>query len=528
MDDGSNPEEVSRSVRWIGVAALWIGLFASGVAAAHPPDTTRPMLLETPESKALLDEGRAHMWAFRLDPAERVFRRLADRSDGKPAAYHHLAMVALLRGSVTDSDAHFQTFFERSDTLRTLLDERPESVWQRELEAETTLQRVLAAGKLGRYIRAALAARSAFRQFEALLEDHSDFNEAYLGMGLLHLTVGSLPAGWRNLLEWLGFSGTVTEGLGELQRAAERSHYNRQQAQVLLALADVILNQEVGRGAERLGRLYNERSESLLYAHLYGFALFRHREAARAKSVLRAAIEQSGPRYFYINYLDYYLAEVLFVQDQFDEAASRFRQYLDRHEGPALRAMARYRLGLALEMQGRRPAAVKWYKQVKTERDFDSDMYARRWAQKRLDAPMDSLDRQVLLGENAFRSGRYDRAERILRAVHGHDEATAAHRAEAAFYLGRLYHVQERYGRAYPAYLFAVQNPGDPDAQWGPWAQLHIGTMRAEQGQIEEAIQAYERAMDYEPGYDYAQSLEQTARVALEQLRERAKATPKK
>jgi tetratricopeptide (TPR) repeat protein len=487
---------------------------------AQPTESGAARLLETEASARLLEEGRTHMWAFRLQPAEAHFRQLAEQPGGAPAAYHHLAMTALLRGVVTDDNAHVRTFFERSDSLRMLLETEPQGVWRQQLQAETTLQRVLAAGKLGRYIRAALAARSAYNQFSALVEAHPEFDDAYLGMGLLHLTVASLPAGWRDLLEWLGFGGTAVQGYAELNRAATQSRYNQQPAKLLLALADIVLNQEVEAGTERLGQLYDAHSESMLYAHLYGFALYSNRQAERAESVLRGAIERNDPDYFFIDYLDYYLGESLFVQNQFEEAIPCFRRYLSRHQGAALRAMTRYRLGVALEMTGQRAAALELYQQVETERDFDSDRYAQRWAQKRIEAPLDSLGRALLRAENLFFSGDYDRAQAKLKAIHQHSGATAAQKSEAAFYIGRVHHVQKRYDRAYPAYLYVVNHPGDPEAEWQPWAQLYIAEMYEAQGKTEQAIAAYEKALAFEPPYDYAQSLEQIARIALEQLEE--------
>lgn len=482
-------------------------------------DPTRPMLLETEASETLLETGREHLFAFRMEAAERTFRTLQARPDGAEAAYHHLAMVALFKGLVTDERDHFETFMARSDTLKQLLNDQPASNWRRQLEAMTNLQRAVAAGKLERYVRAGLAARSAYNGFNALVRDAPEFDEAYLGMGLLHLTVASLPSGWRDLLSVLGFRGTAEQGMQELERAAQQSRYNQELAHMSLAVADILFNQEVERATERLARLYERDPQSLLFAHLYGFALYTNRQAEEAQQVLQAATEQ-GDAYFYIDYLDYYLAETYFVQDAFAEAERYYRRYLTRHEGPALRAMGLFRLGLALEMQQQRQAAVQIYRRVDTARDFDSDLAAQRWAEEHLERPMSALDRKLVRGENAFLSGRYEEAERILHAAFEAADATAEQQAKAAFYVGWLNHVQQQYERAHPAYYFAIQHPGDPRAQWGPWSQLHLGDMYAEQGRTAEAIQAYEAALDYEPPFDYHQSLEQRARIALERLRE--------
>lgn len=501
-----------------GVAGMLCtgSLFLGAPAAQADP---RPMFLDTEASEALLIEGRRHLFAFRMPAAEAAFRRLARRPDGTAAAHYQLATVALFKGMVTDDPAHFEAFMAQYDTLRTLLDPKPSTRWRRQMQATMDLQRAIAAGKLEQYVRAALAARAAYNGFEALVEDAPDFAEAYMGMGLLHLTVASLPAGYRKLLSVLGFRGTAEQGIRELKHAATHSRFNQELAHMSIALADIVLRGRIAHGTKRLGRLYDRQTESLLYAHLYGFALYTHREAQRAEAILQPAVDlQASPDYFYIDYLDYYLAEAQFVQDDFAAAEAAYRRYLERHDGPALRAMGRYRLGLALEMQGRRGAAVQVYRQVEATRDFDNDLVAHRRAQMRVETPMTPLEKRLLHGENAFQSGRYERAERLLRSVFQRPDAAAVHKARAAFYVGRLHHVQGHYTEAYTAYRYAADHPGNPQAEWGPWAQVFIGDLRAEQGKTPEAIQAYRTALAWETPYDYYQSLEQKARIALERL----------
>jgi tetratricopeptide (TPR) repeat protein len=81
-----------------------------------------------------------------------------------------------------------------------------------------------------------------------------------------------------------------------------------------------------------------------------------------------------------------------------------------------------------------------------------------------------------------------------------------------------VHHVQEKYAQAYPAYHYAIEHPGHPEAEWGPWAQLYIADMYTEQGRTQEAVNAYQKALNWDTPFDYSQSLEQRARLALEQL----------
>ncbi|MEO0974553.1 MAG: hypothetical protein AAFX85_15800, partial [Pseudomonadota bacterium] len=154
-----------------------------------PAPRDRIMMVATDEGAALLTAGRAHLLAFELDQAAAQFERLAELEPGGPAAYHHLATIALWRGLVTEDARHFDAFFDWSDRTEAALDDAAASPWRGLIAAERELSRATAHLKLAQYTRAALAGRAAFRGFERLVRDHPDFHDAYKGLGLCHVAV---------------------------------------------------------------------------------------------------------------------------------------------------------------------------------------------------------------------------------------------------------------------------------------------------------------------------------------------------
>ncbi len=501
------------------LAAL-LGVVAAPCLAQSTEQSTAPRLLQTEVSRRLLAEGRRDLLAFRMPAAERHFRALAERPDGAAAGRFYLAAASMYKGMVTGDPAYFEEFSKRSDRFREALEDMPEGVWRAQLEAEGDLQRALVGTKTQSYFQAALAGRSAFNGYEALIEAHPRFADAYLGMGLLHLTVASLPGGWRRLLGVLGFSGSAEEGLRELRFAAQESRYHREAGAATLALVQIVIYQDTERGLALLRPLYEAHPQSLLFAHLYGFALLMDRQAQAAEEVLRGAVARhDDPDYFFIDYIEYYLAEALFRQNAFFGAETYYRRYLARHGGPALKAQATLMLAFSLEMQGRREAALTFYRRVQGTRDFDSDAAAYREAQHRLAHPLEGLERTLLLGRNAFDAGRYDEALRLLASVFNDPNASAGERAEAAYRRGRVFHVQGRLRRAPTAYAYAAAYPGNPHAKWEPWSRFYLGQIHAARGEEQAALDAYAQALAHDEPFDYAQALEQAVRVAREEIK---------
>ena len=487
------------------------------VWAASAPAEAQPLLLKTEASEKLLSSGRDHLLAYRMAEAERDLRLLSQRPDGRPAAYYFLSSAALHRALMTDREEHFKTFHGRSDTLKQILQRLEASTWRSFMRAEIDLFDSIALTKQNSYVRAALSARSAFNGYERLIKRSPEFYDAYRGMGMLHLAIGSMPSTFRFILKILGFSGTVTQALRELETAHRRSIYNREDAAIYLALMHTMLFIDEEEGLRIMHSVYQSHPESILFAHFYGFLLVSNRRAAEAERVYRQAISRAeSGRYFYIDYMDFYLAEALFRQDRFAEAERSYRQYLNRHAGPALKALANLGLGQALEMQNKRQEALIFYRKVQAAREFDTDTAARRAAERLVSAPMSATDRRLLLARNAYDSSRYEEAEKALEAIVEERQISMAAKAEAAYRLGRVFHATGRLEESVSWYEKGIAWTEDKVSRWPAWGLFFIGEVRREQGRLEEARESYRAALAYPGNYDYHQALEQSAKVGLE------------
>ena len=79
--------------------------------------------------------------------------------------------------------------------------------------------------------------RGAEREATRLLAVRADAQDAYVALGAANYIIGCLP-GYKRFLLWFGgVRGDRQRGMDQLQMAADRGHYLRPYAQVLLALA---------------------------------------------------------------------------------------------------------------------------------------------------------------------------------------------------------------------------------------------------------------------------------------------------
>ncbi|NNE47001.1 MAG: tetratricopeptide repeat protein [Rhodothermales bacterium] len=501
-------------------AALFL---ISSIATGETPDgisspDAGPMLLRSPLAIGMMEEGRELLLRFRIDESEDVFYHLSRQPDGKAAAYYFLAYSSLLKLLVSDDVLYHDEFVARTDSLDRALLDVSDSPWSAFFSAESELQQSIFRAKRGKYIRAALAGRKAFRRYDRLVRDYPDFHEAYKGLGLIHVAVGSLPGVYRTVLGILGVHGTVEDGLRDLRVAADSSTYGREEAAILLSILGIVIDTGTDAGA-LLTPMYARYGDSPLFGHLYGFYLYSERQSEAALPVLQQASRNSDrEEYFDLDYVEFYLADTFFRLDRYDEAIVHFQRYLDRHRGSALKALASLGMGLSLEMIGQRMAALSFYEDVVVARDFDSDRAARRWADRLLQEPLTELDRQLLAGRNAFDSGRYDLSARILEGVVAVDTLDAERRAQALYRLGRSRHVTGSEEEALKLYLGVMQLQLASESRWAPWSSYYAGRIHESAGRNAQALEFYERALAYGTEYDYRQSLEKNVKVARERL----------
>lgn len=473
------------------------------------------MLLEDASLVDDLEAVRRAMLDLRLGEAERLLKHLG-ANGGEVAAEYHRATIALVRALFADDPDHLAAFHEHADRLKSLLDDADDSLWRTYLYGERDFQRAVAYAKEGRNIRAAMAARGAHKALDGLVKQDPSFAEAYKSLGVIKIAIGTMPGRYQSILGVFGFRGSVEEGLGMLRTAAGKSRYNRPEAVMYLA---VMLSQ-TDRSSDEPIRLIEELAlqypSSPLVNYVSGYLLLHHRQAARAEEAFRRAANDSAD--WYIDFTDYYLGHSLFVQDRFEEAERYYRSYLDRNDDEVLRAQTLLGLGLAIEMQGDRQQALKWYGMVSDDRGEDSDIAAALEAGLRLETPITGRTRDLLLARNAFDSGRYDRAANMLAALLNETDLAPAERAEAAYRLGRVYHSTGREEDALAWYAQGALNSEFIGGRWAPWGHFYRGEIFAARGQSERARSEYERAGSFSHEYDYKTALESSVRAALELL----------
>jgi len=136
--------------------------------------------------------------------------------------------------------------------------------------------------------------RDADRYAKKLLVIAPDAADAYLGLGTANYIIGSLPGLKKFFLGFAGIHGDKKLGIQQLEIAAERGHYLRPYAKIMLALA-ALREKEPEVARVQLNELVAEFPENPLFAS--ELAKLKVSPAAAIPPEERTLPEQNVPQY---------------------------------------------------------------------------------------------------------------------------------------------------------------------------------------------------------------------------------------
>lgn len=202
-----------------------------------------------------------------------------------------------------------------------------------------------------------------------LLELDPLYVDAKLSVGMYHYVVGSLPFAVKILVFFGGVHGSKKEGLAELEEVADKGHYAKDEAAVLLIM---LYNREkrFDLALKMLERLTADYPGNSLFqlemANTLGqMGKFREAIAQYEKMLANPAVMAYMPDLVHYRY-----GETLFDASSWEKAAEEFAAAAREQKAPeGLATIAHLKAGECLDLQGKRGEAIAEYKIVLSRKE---------------------------------------------------------------------------------------------------------------------------------------------------------------
>jgi len=349
--------------------------------------------------------GIGQVYNFELDSARATFQNIVDLYPEHPGGHFFLAMVDWMSILVNMEDTSLDDRF--FDQLEKVIDLSDDILKERSHDISALFFKGGAIGFRGRlrahrgaWVRAANDGRRALpivRRAQQLVPDNADI---YLGMGIYNYYAAVIPEKFPWVKPFLIFfpKGDKEEGLDQLRKASEGARYAGIEASYFLMQILYFNERNYREGYELAYMLHNRFPNNPLFLRYYGrfnVALGRWEEAYNTFLPILDRYEQGQKGYSLaaVREAEYYVAQYLFINKEFEEALNHYAMVLDYSEQidsdiqSGFVILATLRKGMIYDALGEREKALEYYRRVHSMDDYQG---SRNLAQRYTETPYTS------------------------------------------------------------------------------------------------------------------------------------------
>ena len=453
------------------------------------------------------------MYSMRYAEAADAFDDIIRKYPTEPAGYFFRSQIHLWRYLFDYSQNDFRLFLSSCDkaisVAETTLAQNPRNSFAQAVVGAVYGFRSLANFRAENYMKATLDGRSCYNYLSDVIKKNPSEYDAYLGLGMFHFGVGVLPKEVRYGANFAGLKGDRESGLREIEQAAERSTWARNDAKMFLAMINIYYNRDFTRGLKYLSDLVERYPNNIPVLYTLGNVDMLLRKPQTALPYYRRALQNADTNFrTFAAFANYRIAEAHFRLNEFDAAASSFQRFFKGKYERSFRGMALLRLALCYEIAGNRSEAAKGYAKCTQLTPFEpDDRFAIRRAKEYLKQAPTVAQIQLLKGVNAVESSRFAEAEQILRPLVENTILANDVRSEAAYNLGEALREQRRGAEAIPFYLKAVELEPEQERWVMPWSYYRIATIHYNAGKTDLSRSYLEKAKVFSK-YDFEEWLQ--------------------
>lgn len=452
--------------------------------------------------------GIEQLYNVQFDAAAKSFDRAIAVDPNDPRGYFYRANVHLwsyLFDSRPEQLGRYMSASERGlKSAQARLKANPRDNTAKLFLGMTYGFRAISNARAENIMAAAFSAKTCHDLLAEVVRADPKSYDAYLGLGIFHYMLGSIPEAGRVIMGMgSGMKGDAALGIREIETAAARGRYFRNDAQLIVALLNIYHRDDLKTGIGALEKMARRYPKNVAILYAIGAAYLDQQQPERAVPYFEKVARQGNDDFRAITTMSIGRTGIAhFQRNDFARARGFLQQYLRTSGERMLRAHSWYLLGVCNEMEGNRALAVKAYERAtKSPGASPEDNSAIHRARLLLKTPMTETDRLLVRATNAAGAQGYAEAERIARDVLARRGITPAQRALAGYALGQSLQGRGKCREAIDSYTAAVRT-GRHDQRWvTPWSYYQMGLCWGQLGDAAKQRESFQQAGSYK-GFD--------------------------
>jgi tetratricopeptide (TPR) repeat protein len=396
-----------------------------------------------------------------------------------------------------------------------LMPEEDSSPWQLFARSEINLIWGFARMRAGKRISGANDVRQAWNLTEKILEKWPQFTPALKNRALLQALVGLVPSSYRRVAGILGFSGSLEDGLKNLERiyplttAGQFRFLNEQVGFLwLIILKNYGSESELSDALSKFF-LPSERKGPLI-RYAVASALIGQGKRKQAQGLLFGSDEAATISFPWLLWLK---ANFL-LQDLNPEAEKYFIKFIKQNGAASYKKASYLRLSWLNQCLGNSQKTAYFRKKVLTEgkADVDEDAEALREVENNV-----IQETCLLRARLRFDGGDFFAALNEVNRCSPAGFRSLRYLEEYYYRLGRIYYKLGEETKAIQMFVKCLATPGQSDGYFKPNSALLMGLIMEQKGRREDSKKFYESAIAFR-NHEYERSIEQKARAGLARI----------
>lgn len=365
---------------------------------------------------SLLKLGHEYSYQFEFRNAEALYQNVMKKFPDSPYAPHYLSQNYLwfYLGS---KDSTYKLLYEKySKTAITkaeiLYDKDEDDPELNNLIGHIYLLKSMLYATEGNSMDAFWAIKSSVSYFEDAVELDQNYYDPYLGLGTIKYALSFVPGflGWA--ISITGLSGDKEKGLRFIKLAYEKGKSSKIEAAYHLSKIYTEYNAEYDSATIYLNNLIKKYPDNILFLYQYAILLIDTRELGKADRVLTEIISLNNEKFSQTTSFSIFLkAEIKFKQNDFKKAISIYEQFLSNTKSIDYTGLAYLKIGLSFAMLHDTLIAKKYFILARNGNlDIPEDQKAKNDSYLFYDKNFTENDRNIILAENYFSSGKYQKS----------------------------------------------------------------------------------------------------------------------
>ncbi len=415
-----------------------------------------------------------------------------------------------------DANELIKTQGNKDKRLAKLSSGKKDSPWYLYTQAEVNMQWAFVHLKFEDYYTAFFEIKKAYKYLQENDKKFPSFVANKKSLGLIHSLIGTVPDSYKWAASFLGFSGTISQGIGELNEVTERSKktpfiFARETNYILAYLQMLILNSPQTSWQIVTAPEYPDYKTDLLANFVRGHMAIKNGYNDIAIETFKAAPKSNDFMKFY--YIDYLTG--MCKMDRLDADANiPLEKFIKEFKGRNYLKDAYQKLGWYYLLKDD-DANYKYYLslcKLKGSELTDSDKQAKAEAESGI-TPNPFLLKVRLLQDGGYN----DKALALLNGKSTDDFLAIKDKIEFTYRAARIYHDKGEIDKAIQFYQSTIIRGEKYPYYYAANAALQLGLIYEDRGLKEKATDYFRKCLAMK-NTDYKNSLDQKAKAGLNRL----------